>query len=129
MKVFWSATSIAVKCIWQIITLPEFILYSVFIFSAYILLLIANIKQYIFFLLAALGPRCCARAFSGCGERGYSSLQCTAFSLLWLLLLRSTGSRHTGSVVVARGLSCSLACGIFLDQGLNPCPLHWQEDS
>ena len=26
-----------------------------------------------------------------------------------------------GSRVVARGLSCSAACGIFLDQGLNPC--------
>ena len=22
-----------------------------------------------------------------------------------------------------------MACGIFLDQGSNPCPLHWQEDS
>ena len=87
---------------------------------------------------------------------GYSSLQCTGFSLRWLLLLWSTGSRHTcfsscgaqaqqllhvGSVVVARGLqsaglvvvvhglSCSTACGIFLDQGLNPCPLHYQADS
>ena len=28
-----------------------------------------------------------------------------------------------------RGLSCSVACGIFPDQGLNPCPLHWQVDS
>ena len=28
--------------------------------------------------------------------RGYSSLQCTFFSLLWLLLLQSTGSRHVG---------------------------------
>ena len=27
---------------------------------------------------------------------GYSSLQCTGFSLRWLLLLRSTGSRHAG---------------------------------
>ena len=27
------------------------------------------------------------------------------------------------------GLSCSLACGIFPDQGSNPCPLHWQADS
>ena len=27
----------------------------------------------------------------------------------------------TGSVVVAHGLSCSMACGIFPDQGLNPC--------
>ena len=26
----------------------------------------------------------------------YSSLRCTGFSLLWLLLLRSTGSRHAG---------------------------------
>ena len=25
--------------------------------------------------------------------------------------------------------SCSTACGIFLDQGSNPCPLHWQVDS
>ena len=35
---------------------------------------------------------------------GYSLSQCTGFSLRWLLLLRSTGSRHAGSVVVARGL-------------------------
>ena len=34
-----------------------------------------------------------------------------------------------GSVVVAHGLSCSAACGIFLDQGSNPCLLHWQADS
>ena len=26
-------------------------------------------------------------------------------------------------------LSCPVACGIFLDQGLNSCPLHWQADS
>ena len=32
---------------------------------------------------------------------------------------------HAGSVVVAHGLSCSVACGIFLDQGSNQCPLHW----
>ena len=27
------------------------------------------------------------------------------------------------------GLSCSIACGIFTDQGSNPCLLHWQADS
>ena len=32
----------------------------------------------------------------------------------------------TGAVVVAHGLSCSAACGIFLDQGSNTCLLHWQ---
>ena len=30
---------------------------------------------------------------------------------------------------MAHGLSCSMACGIFLDQSLNPCPLHLQVDS
>ena len=34
-----------------------------------------------------------------------------------------------GSVVVVHGLSCPVACGIFLDQGLNLWPLHWQADS
>ena len=29
------------------------------------------------------------------------------------------------SVVVAHGLSCSVACGIFPNQGSNPCPRHW----
>ena len=36
---------------------------------------------------------------------------------------------HTSSVVVAPGFSCSMACVIFLYQGLNLCPLHWQVDS
>ena len=35
---------------------------------------------------------------------GYSSLWCVGFSLQWLLLLQSMGSRCAGSVVVARGL-------------------------
>ena len=42
---------------------------------------------------------------------------------------RGFSSEHTGSVVVAHGLGCSEACGIFLEQGLNPRPLHWQADS
>ena len=44
-----------------------------------------------------------------------------AFSLQRLLLLR-----NTGSVLVAHGLSCSTARGIFLDQGSNLSLLHWQ---
>ena len=80
---------------------------------------------------------------------GYSLLRGAGFSFWWLLLLQSTDSRRagfsscgtrasvvvarglqsTGSVVVAHGLSCSAACGIFPDQGSNPCPLHWQADS
>ena len=45
------------------------------------------------------------------------------------LLLWSTGSRRAGSAIVAHRPSCSAACGIFPDQGSNPCPLHWQADS
>ena len=60
---------------------------------------------------------------------GYSSLLCAGLSLSWPLLLRSTRSRRAGSVVVAHGPSCSAACGIFPDQGSNPCPLHRQADS
>ena len=33
------------------------------------------------------------------------------------------------SIVMVHGLSCSMACRIFPDQGLNPCPLHWQTNS
>ena len=33
------------------------------------------------------------------------------------------------SVVVVHGPSCSAACGILPDQGLNPCPPHWQAGS
>ena len=60
---------------------------------------------------------------------GHSSSRCAGVSLSRPLLLRGTGSRRAGSVVVAHGPSCSTACGIFPDQGSNPCPLHWQADS
>ena len=60
---------------------------------------------------------------------GHSSSRCAGLSLSRPLLLQSTGSRRAGSVDVAHGPSCSAACGIFPDQGSNPCPLHWQADS
>ena len=71
-----------------------------------------------------LGLRFYVRAFSSCGKRGPLFIAVRGPLLLW-----STGSRRAGSVVVAHRLSCSVAYGIFPDQGLNPCPLHWQADS
>ena len=62
---------------------------------------------------------------SGC----HSSSWCAGLSLSQPLLLQSKGSRRTGSVIVAHRLICSMACGIFPDQGSNPCPLHWQAGS
>ena len=60
---------------------------------------------------------------------GHSSSRCAGLSPSRPLLLRSTGSRCAGSVVVAHGPSCSAACGIFPHQGSNPCAPHWQADS
>ena len=60
-----------------------------------------------------------------------------AFSLQWLLVLQSMGSRalgpqwlqHGTSAVVVRTLSRSPASGIFPDRGLSLGPMHWQADS
>ena len=57
-------------------------------------------------------------------SRGYSSLQCVGFSLLWLLLLWSKVL-----IVEAHRLSCPVASGIFLEQGSNQYPPLWQADS
>ena len=48
---------------------------------------------------------------------------CSGFSCHGAQALGCAGS------VVAHGLSCPAACGIFPDQGSNLCPLHWQVDS
>ena len=55
---------------------------------------------------------------------GHSSSRCAGLSLSRPLPSRGTGSRRAGSAIVAHGPSCSVACGIFPDQGSNPCPLH-----
>ena len=46
-----------------------------------------------------------------------------------LLVHRLQQLWHMRSVVVVHRLSCSMACGIFLDQGWNPYSSHWQVDS
>ena len=88
------------------------------------------IYLFLYLFLAVLGLHFCARAFSSCGKRGATHHRgVRASSLSRPFLLRSTGSRRAGSVAVAHGPSCSAACGIFPDQGSNPCPLHQQADS
>ena len=50
------------------------------------------LKIYLFiYLLALLGLRCCTRAFSSCGKRGYSLLWCAGVSLRWLLFVAEHG--------------------------------------
>ena len=77
---------------------------------------------FFYFILTVLGLLCCVGSSLVAAIGGYFSLLCAGFSLRRLFLLWSMGS-----VVVAYGLSCSTACGIFLDQGSNLCLLHWQQ--
>ena len=104
---------------------------------------------FIYLFLAALGLRCCMQALPSCGERGplftvvcgllvavaslvaEHGLQVCGLQQLWHMgsVVMAHGLQSSGSVVVVHGLSCSTACGIIPDQGLNLCPLHWQADS
>ena len=91
------------------------------------------LKNYLFiyrvFLGGCNGSSLVHVDFSSCSEQGFSVLQCAGLSLQRILLEGSTGSRAWASVAAARGLSCPVARGIFLDQGSNQRPLHWQADS
>ena len=93
------------------------------------------------YFMAVLGLRFCVRAFSSGGKCGpfliavrgppiiVASLGAEHRLQTRRLSSCGTGSRRAGSVVVAHGPSCSAACGIFPDQGPNPCALRWQADS
>ena len=61
-----------------------------------------------------------SRGFSCCGARALG---------MRAPVVVARGLQSTGSAVVVHGPSCSAACGLFPDQGSNPCPLNWQVDS
>ena len=96
-------------------------------------------KKIIYLYLVTLGLHCCVGfslvAASGATLclrcAGLLSLQSTASRAQGRHSLRHVGSvvaaprlQSTGSIVEAQGLSCSATCGIFLNQGSNPCLLH-----
>lgn len=83
-----------------------------------------------YLLLATLGLHRCVWALSSCDEWvllsscGAQASRCSGFTACefqWL--------QRMGSAVVAHGLTCLVARGIFLDQGWDLCPLHWQANS
>ena len=130
----------------------EFFLYSVSItYQIYDLLIFCFIRWLsfwpLFLLLLSLGLPyllciylfCCAGSLS-LGAWASFIVESGGSSLVWVPRLLVEPGRQgvsgccpwlwtAGSVVVVRGLSCSEACGILPDQGLNPCLLHRQEDS
>ena len=77
-----------------------------------------KLKFYLF--LAVLGLHCCVKAFSSCSAQVFhwGGFSCCGAQAL----------RAWTSVVAVLRLSRSKACGIFLDQGSNLCPLHWQKE-
>ena len=79
--------------------------------------LLAVCFNYLF--LAVLGLRCCL---------GFALVAESKVLIAVASLVSAPGLQGTGSVVVCR-LSCSEACELFLDQGLNLCLWHWQADS
>ena len=84
---------------------------------------------FIYLFLAVLGLRFCARAFSNCGKRGPLFIAVRGLLTVAASLVAEHRLQTRRLSSVAHGPSCSAACGIFPDQGSNPCPLHWQADS
>ena len=74
---------------------------------------------FIYLFVAALGLHCCAWTFSSCWERGLLS----SFGLLVAEASRggAQGLGCSDTVAVVPRFSCSMACGIFLDQRLDLC--------
>ena len=90
--------------------------------------------------MSALGPHCFVSAFSSGGKWRLLFLVAHRLPVVRLLCgaqalggvgFRSCGlwALELGFSGVAYGFSCSVAYEIFLDQSLNPCPLHWQVES
>ena len=101
-----------------------------FFFFFFLFFVFLNLFIYLFIYLWLCWVFVSVRGLSLVAASGsHSSSRCAGLSLSRSLLLRSTGSRSAGSVIVAHGSSCSATCGILPDQGSNPCPLHWQADS
>ena len=77
----------------------------------------------------------CLPSFPGTTSVIFQTLSFFFSFICWLWLPWVSVAEHRLSLVavssgsslaVVMRLSCSPACGIFLDQGSNPCPLRWQ---
>ena len=91
--------------------------------------LIDGFKIYMYYgewgLLLSCGEQashCEASLVAGHRLRAQASVVVAHGSVVWAARLQSTGS-----IAGAPQLSCSTACGVFLDQEWNLCLLHWQE--
>ena len=80
--------------------------------------------------MAAPSLPCCTQAFFSWGKRGlFSSCDVQTSHCAGFSCGEAWAPGRAGFSSSAHGLSCPTASGIFLDQGLNLCPLHRQGDS
>ena len=89
---------------------------------------LVNSFSFFNFIFGCRGLHCCARAFLVAESR--VARPCSARLLpagASPVQPQLEGTR--ASVVVVPALGRPAACGIFPDQGSNPCSLHWQADS
>ena len=92
--------------------------------SIYICVCMYMIYLFVFGCAGYFG--CCTQAFSGCAEQGL--LPAAGRGLHMAPASAACGSQALGRRLSSRGAGTE-AREIFLDQGSNPCPLHWQQDS
>ena len=87
-----------------------------------------NFIDLFMFIFSRAGSLCYVPAYS---SFGVPASRCSGFSCGRAQALGHSagGPKDTVSVVAMHGLSCSVAYGIFPDQGLSSCPLHWPADS
>ena len=81
--------------------------FNLFIFGCVVFVAVCGLSL----VVASGGYSICDVQASHCG--GFSCCRAWAWGCM-------------GSEVVAHGPGCPKACGIFLEEGLNPCPLHWK---
>ena len=81
------------QCLLKILSFLFFNLFYLFIYLLFIYFIYLFIYLFIYFIWVFVAP--CGLSLVA-ESRGYSSLRCAGFSLQWLLLLRSTGSRCAG---------------------------------
>ena len=69
------------------------------------------------------------RFLTGMWKKDEHEQDCSSTAACGSVLVACGFQGTRASLAVVRVLRGSAACGIFSDQGLNPCPLHWQVDS
>ena len=113
---------------------------SVPVFLIYFLIAGKLLYNIILFIFGYARSSLLLRLFTSCSEQGLHSgarsSQSAGFSCFGAWVVGYVGSavmtprlQSTGSTVMVHGLSCSMACGFFPDQGSNKWLLHWQTDS